>query len=69
MFSVARGLLFLLLTASAVESAEPIRVMTFNIRYDSGAGQASAREDAWLQLSGGHRRDEVLKMIDDAELD
>ena len=69
MFSVARVLLFLLLTASAVESAEPIRVMTFNIRYDSGAGQASTREDAWLQVSGAPRRDRVLKMIDDAKLD
>jgi endonuclease/exonuclease/phosphatase family metal-dependent hydrolase len=50
----------LLLMAAAPLTAEPVRVMTFNIRY----GNAPDGENAWP-----HRRDLVAKVIADEKPD
>ncbi len=58
----------LLLISSACGS-EPIAVMSFNIRYDVNRGVASDRQNAWLATSGEHRRDLVIRAINEGEPD
>lgn len=55
---------------SAVASAaEPMHVVTFNIRYDGSAGRASTDDNAWISREGTSRRDLVLKVIDSLDPD
>lgn len=43
----------------------PIRVMSFNVRFDEAAGYLSPKENAWIALTGNHRRDLALQVISD----
>lgn len=52
-----------------LQAAEPFKVMTYNIRYDSGGTTPSAAENAWIATEGTHRRDRVLKVIAKANPD
>ncbi len=65
---LATSLLFFVMTTS-VRGSEPITVMSFNIRYDGKPGVASDRQNAWLAKSGKHRRDLVVRAINDADPD
>ncbi|MCA9103737.1 MAG: endonuclease/exonuclease/phosphatase family protein [Planctomycetales bacterium] len=44
-------------------AAEPIKVMSFNIRYDSGA--PSSADDRWISTVGANRRDLATTVIND----
>jgi endonuclease/exonuclease/phosphatase family metal-dependent hydrolase len=49
--------------ATAAQSAEPLRVMSFNIRGDFDLEKATDSSEAWNSLSNAHRRDMVTKTI------
>jgi endonuclease/exonuclease/phosphatase family metal-dependent hydrolase len=57
----------LLLAASAW--AEPLRVMSFNIRGDFDLEKATDSSEAWNSVSNEHRRDMVAKTIADYDPD
>lgn len=56
-------------TAVRAQAGSPIKVMSFNLRYDAGAGEATDRENAWISKSGEHRRDLALRTIADYDPD
>lgn len=60
---------FLILTDTQANAGSPIKVMSFNLRYDAGAGEATDRENAWVSKSGEHRRDLALRTIADYDPD
>jgi len=49
----------------AYAAVPPIKVMSFNIRFDDAAGVPSDQENAWLATSEANRRDLVLQVIGD----
>lgn len=49
------------------EDAPPLKVMTFNIRYD--AGEKSDAPNAWNSTGDVHRRDLALRVLDDTNAD
>jgi endonuclease/exonuclease/phosphatase family metal-dependent hydrolase len=51
------------LPAAAIGWAEPLRVMSFNIRGDFDLEKATNSSEAWNSLSNVHRRDLVAKTI------
>lgn len=53
----------------ALHAAEPMKAMTFNIRYDGGSRRLPPRETAWSADEGPNRRDMVLDVIDHAAPD
>ncbi|MCO6043796.1 endonuclease/exonuclease/phosphatase family protein [Aeoliella sp. ICT_H6.2] len=57
------------LQSHVLRAAEPMKVMTFNIRYDGGNRRLPPRETAWSADSGPNRRDMVLEVIDKAAPD
>lgn len=64
------GIVTLMVLSSATasgEDASPLRVMTFNIRYD--AGEESASPSAWVSSKGTHRRDLALRVIEESNPD
>lgn len=63
------ALLFVVVfTCKPLSAAEPLKVMTFNIRYDGGR-RVSPPETAWSTTTGPNRRDLVLEVIDQAAPD
>lgn len=61
MATVALGL-----TATA---AEPLTVMSLNVRGDFDGGEPTDKRDGWLSNSGDHRRDQLLALVRDADPD
>ena len=57
------------LYAAPALAAEPLSVMTFNIRFDGHGNQPSDDPNAWLSTTGEHRRDRVLQVIKAANPD
>lgn len=60
---------FLISTGARAQAGLPIKVMSFNLRYDAGAGEATDRENAWISKSGEHRRDLAMYTIADYDPD
>ncbi len=52
---------------TAAEETKPLRVMTFNIRYDGG--KESDAPNAWVSSKGTHRRDLALGLIEETKPD
>lgn len=50
-------------------AAPPLQVMTFNIRFGGASGEQSEQENAWLAKSGQHRRDLVLRVVEECDPD
>ncbi len=57
------------LVASDALASPPLKVMSFNIRYDGSPGKPSDEENAWLATSGQHRRDMVFQVLADCDPD
>ena len=64
------SLLLLMLVIPVTTQAEsPVKVMTFNIRYDGGKRELPGPETPWIAASGKHRRDLVLDVIESTDAD
>lgn len=53
----------------AVAMADHVSVMTFNVRGDFDGGVATDKPNGWLAMSGEHRRDQVLRLVEQANPD
>ncbi|QDT70437.1 Endonuclease/Exonuclease/phosphatase family protein [Planctomycetes bacterium MalM25] len=56
-------LLLILSMSGTLEAAEPLNVMSFNLRGDFDEGVATDRPNAWLSLSGDSRREVALGLL------
>ncbi|WP_442481943.1 endonuclease/exonuclease/phosphatase family protein [Aeoliella sp. SH292] len=56
-------------SSSRAMAGEPLKVMTYNIRYDGGSRQLPENEKPWSAESGPSRRDMVLSVIDSMKPD
>lgn len=56
-------------SSSRVLAGEPLKVMTYNIRYDGGNRRLPENEKPWSAESGPSRRDMVLSVIDSVNPD
>lgn len=59
----------LVLSVGFAMAGEPLSVMSFNIRGDFDNGVATDKPTGWLSKKGKHRRDLVLRLVEDADLD
>lgn len=57
------------LAACAQAEVTPIRMMSFNVRFDEAQGYLSPKENAWIAFTGDHRRDLALQVISDYDPD
>lgn len=49
--------------------AQPIKLMSFNVRFDGGNGNPSPSRDAWIAENGEHRRDLAVRVVQDFDPD
>lgn len=61
------ALLMAFAVGAFADEAPPLKVMTFNIRYDGGA--KSDAPNAWNSTGKGHRRDLALRVLDETDAD
>jgi endonuclease/exonuclease/phosphatase family metal-dependent hydrolase len=57
------------LQSGDLRGAVPIKVMSFNLRFDATAGVAADQANAWMATSGKHRRDIALQVVRDFDPD
>lgn len=60
---------YLAVLLAAPASAEPITVMSYNLRGDFDGGVATDKPTGWLSKTGDHRRDSVLRLVRQADPD
>ncbi len=63
------SLVLIILLANTALEAAPIRVMTFNIRYDGGAKEPRGGETPWTGTAHTDRGDMVLQVIREVDPD
>ncbi|QDU58035.1 endonuclease/exonuclease/phosphatase family protein [Aeoliella mucimassa] len=62
-------LLLVMVVSAPIKAAEPLKVMTFNIRYDGGKRSLPGPETPWIAANGKNRRDLVLDVVETADPD
>ena len=61
--------IFFCLLLSVTATADPFKVMCFNVRVDFEYGAPSSGVNAWISTTGNHRRDLVTSVINDYDPD
>lgn len=60
-------LMLILSQESTASTATPLKLMSFNVRFDAGAPSSNA--NAWISTTGNHRRDLAFNVINDVSPD